>query len=534
MHFSQVLLLVVYYMALAVVAAVMGYRALLIVRYLRRKWVDETPRSTFSSEPVVTIQLPIFNERFVVERLLEAVCAIDWPADRLEVQLLDDSTDDTKEIAARKVAELVARGHDVKHVHRVDRTGYKAGALAAATPAARGEFLAVFDADFVPERDFLRRTMDHFTDPGVGFVQTRWTYLNRDYGMLTQGMGMLLDGHFALEQTTRSRGGYIFNFNGTGGVWRRAAIDAAGGWHDDTICEDTDLSYRASLAGFRGVYLRDVPCPGELPVQIAGLKSQQHRWAKGLTECFRKIMPSLWRSDLPLRKKLDATFHLGANLAFPATVFLTVLTLPVMMLRMQGHGSSGFASIVDSGVLLLVLVTQVLFYVVAVREIHPAWWRELRWLPIVPVVGVGLAINNTRGVIEALLGHRSEFVRTPKLGVLGRDAASAKSRARTYVGVREIAQPLVEVGLGLYYIEMAFTQLQRGMVVTAIVTFVLSIGLFTIGGATLRALLGARRAARGQDAAAVEGPGPTGGATPPPDEASGVLLPGAVPVGVDG
>ena len=493
MHFSQVLLIGLYYAMLAIVAAVMGYRALLIVRYLRHPWKDEAPATRFPTEPFVTVQLPIYNERYVVERLLESVCAIEWPRDRLEIQLLDDSTDDTREIAAAKIADLVARGFDVKHVRRADRAGYKAGALASATPHARGEFLAVFDADFVPEADFLRQTIDHFTDTTVGFVQTRWTYLNRDYGVLTRGMGLLLDGHFALEQTTRSRDGYIFNFNGTGGVWRRAAIDAAGGWHDDTICEDTDLSYRAHLAGFRGVYLRDVPCPGELPVQIAGLKSQQHRWAKGLTECFKKIMPTVWRSDLPLRKKLDATFHLGANLAFPAAIFMTVITLPVMLLRIQGHGSTGISAVVDGAVFFLVIVTQLLFYVVAVREIHPAWWRELRALPFVPVVGVGLAVNNTRGVVEALLGHRSEFVRTPKLGVLGKDTASAKSRARTYVGVRDVAQPLLEVGLGIYYVVMSFAQLRHGMFVTGIVTAVLSIGLFTMGGATLRAMISLRR-----------------------------------------
>jgi cellulose synthase/poly-beta-1,6-N-acetylglucosamine synthase-like glycosyltransferase len=535
MHFSQVLLLVIYYLTLAVVTAVMGYRALLIVRYLRLPWKDETPVARFPTEPVVTIQLPIYNERFVVERLLESVCAIDWPADRLEVQLLDDSTDDTRTIAAAKVADLVARGFDVKHVRRPDRSGYKAGALAAATPLARGDYLAVFDADFVPEPDFLRRTMDHFNDPTVGFVQTRWTYLNRDYGILTQGMAMLLDGHFVLEQTTRSRGGYIFNFNGTGGVWRRSAIDAAGGWHDDTICEDTDLSYRASLAGFRGVYLRDVPCPGELPVQVAGLKSQQHRWAKGLTECFKKIMPTVWRSNLPLRKKLDATFHLGANLAFPAAVFLIVLTLPVMLLRIQGHGASGLASMVDGAVFVLVLLTQVLFYVVAVRAIHPKWWRELRYLPFVPVVGVGLAVNNTRGVIEALLGHRSEFVRTPKLGVLGRDEVSAKSRARTYVGVRDIAQPIVEVALGLYYVEMAFAQLQRGLYATAAITFLLSAGLFLIGGATLRSLVAGRRGKPSEpptSPAPVRAASPTGALTPrSPDAPPSVV---AVPLGIDG
>ncbi len=492
MTISQVLLLTVYYAMLAVVGIVMLYRGLLVVRYYRRTRGDETPRARFDEPPVVTVQLPVFNERYVVGRLLDAVCALDWPKDRLEVQLLDDSTDDTTEIAAAKVADLVARGFDVKHLHRTDRKGYKAGALAAATPKARGDFLAVFDADFVPERGFLRHTIDHFTDRRVGFVQTRWTWLNQDYGVLTQGMGMLLDGHFVLEQTTRSRGGYIFNFNGTGGVWRRKAIEDAGGWQDDTICEDTDLSYRAHLAGYRGVFLRDVPCPSELPVLVSALKSQQHRWAKGLTECFRKLMPLLWRSRLPLRKKVDATFHLGANLAFPASLFMTVVTLPVMLLRIQGHGAGAVATMVDSLVFLLVVVTQLLFYVVATREVHARWWERLRFLPFFPLVGVGLAVNNARGVLEALLGHRTEFVRTPKLGVLGRDVGTVKSRAKTYAGAREWLQPGLEVVLGTWYVYMALAQLHHGLWVGALLTFVLSAGLFTMGAATLK-LLAPRR-----------------------------------------
>ena len=277
MPFAQALLLTIYYALLAIVTSVMLYRAFLILRYYLRPKGDEQPKRRFEEEPVVTVQLPIFNEKFVVERLLDAVCAFDWPKDKLEIQLLDDSTDETVEVSARKVAELREQGYDVHHIHRTDRTGYKAGALSEAMDVARGEYLAVFDADFVPNPDFLRKTVDYFTDDSVGFVQTRWTYLNREYGFLTQGMGMLMDGHFVLEQVTRSRGGYIFNFNGTGGIWRRQAIRDAGGWDADTICEDTDLSYRTGLVGYRGVYLRHVDSPSELPVQITALKSQQHR-----------------------------------------------------------------------------------------------------------------------------------------------------------------------------------------------------------------------------------------------------------------
>jgi cellulose synthase/poly-beta-1,6-N-acetylglucosamine synthase-like glycosyltransferase len=485
--FAQNLLLAIYYALLGLVTAVMLYRGLLIVRYYKRPKGDEVPKDRFDDLPVVTVQLPLYNEKFVVERLLDAVAEMDWPRDRLEIQVLDDSTDETVEIAAAKVASLRRRGVDAKHLRRGDRTGYKAGALKEGMRLARGEYLAVFDADFLPEPDFLRKTMDHFTDPTVGFVQSRWTYVNRAYGFLTQGMGMLMDGHFVLEQVTRSRGGYIFNFNGTGGIWRKAAIEAAGGWHDDTICEDTDLSYRAHLAGFRGVYLKDVACPSELPVQITALKSQQHRWAKGLTECFVKLMPPLWRSDLPLKRKVEGTFHLGANLAFPASLFMTVVALPVLLVRVQGGMGGGIASFVDSLVFGLVVVTQVLFYVVATREVHANWWERLRYLPFFPVVGVGLAVNNARGVLEALTGLKTEFVRTPKLGVQTGDRHLARKRERTYAGGRDFAQALVEVGLGSYYVWMAAVQ-WRHMRVGALITGVLSIGLFTMGVATLRAL----------------------------------------------
>ena len=487
MPFAQYLLLTVYYAFLAVVTAVMTYRAFLILRYYRCAREDEEPGQRFGAEPVVTVQLPLFNERFVVERLLETVCALDWPRDKLEVQVLDDSTDDTVEIAARKVEELRGRGFDVRHIHRTDRSGYKAGALGAALPEARGDFMAIFDADFVPNPDFLRRTVDYFTDPSVGFVQGRWDYLNRSFSPLTQGMGMLMDGHFVFEQTVRSRGGYVFNFNGTAGIWRRAAIQAAGGWQDETICEDTDLSYRAYLAGYRGVYLRDLPVPSELPVQITALKSQQHRWAKGLTECFFKVMPSVVKSELPFRRKLEALFHLGSNLAFPATLFMTVVTLPVMILRMQGAAQGHLAAMVDSFVFLLVAATQILFYVLATKELHRDWVSRMRWLPFFPLVGVGLAVNNARGVLEAFTGLRTEFVRTPKLGVLGGDKTLVKRRERTYTGGRDFWQAVIEIGLGGFYVYMGAVQWSL-VGFGAVVTLVLSLGLFMTGGATLRAL----------------------------------------------
>jgi glycosyltransferase involved in cell wall biosynthesis len=508
MPIAQTLLLTIYYALLALVAAVMLYRGLLILRYYRRPRGDEDPVARFEEEPVVTIQLPIFNEKFVIERLIEAVCQFDWPKDKLEIQVLDDSTDDTVDVTAAKVAAMREQGFDIKHIHRGDRSGYKAGALREGMAVARGDLLAVFDADFVPRPSFLRSTVDYFTEEKVGFVQTRWTYLNRGFGILTQGMGMLMDGHFTLEQVTRSRGGYIFNFNGTGGIWRRQAIEAAGGWDADTICEDTDLSYRTGLAGYRGVYLRHVTSPSELPVQITALKSQQHRWAKGLTECFFKIMPPLWKSDLPLKRKIEGTFHLGANLAFPASLFMTVIGLPVMLVRMGWGAAGGVSQLVDSLVFLLVIVTQVGFYVVATKEVHSDWVRRMKYLPFFPVIGVGLAVNNARGVLEAMTGLKTEFVRTPKLGVLGDDRALVKKRERTYTGGRDFWQAVIEILLGAWYVWMAIIHARESMVMAAVITAVLSVGLFAMGGATLRALAIRRSAIReraeAQEPAAVE------------------------------
>ena len=499
MPFAQSLLLTIYYALLGLVASVMLYRAFLILRYWGRDRGDEEPEARFDETPIVTVQLPLFNERFVVERLIDSICALAWPRDRLEIQVLDDSTDDTVEVARAKVAAMQAQGFDIKHIHREDRTGYKAGALAAGLEVARGELLAVFDADFVPNADFLTRTVDFFTEDKVGYVQTRWTYLNRDYGMLTQGMGMLMDGHFILEQVTRSRGGYVFNFNGTGGIWRRQAIRDAGGWDADTICEDTDLSYRTYLAGYRGVFLRHAECPSELPVQITALKSQQHRWAKGLTECFLKLMPRIWGSKLSLKQKLEGTFHLGSNLAFPASLFMTIVALPVLLVRADmGQAGAALAHIVDSGISLLVIATQILFYVVATREAHPSdWVRRMRYLPFFPIVGAGLAVNNARGVLEALGGLKTEFVRTPKLGVLGEDRQLVKKRERAYTGGRDLWQAVLEIALGCYYVYMSLVQ-ARQMGAGVAVTAILSIGLFALGGATIRALWIRNRMLRGE------------------------------------
>src|SRR5438045_645620 len=304
------------------------HRYFIIYLFLKNRKRAPVPAGQFEKLPVVTVQLPIFNEVYVVERLLRAVSKLDYPRDRLQIQVLDDSTDDTREITADCAAELRERGFDVELIHRVDRTGFKAGALERGLATARGEFVCILDADFVPPPHLLRKTVDFFTDPKVGMIQTRWGHLNRGYSLLTRMQAMFLDGHLLLEQTARSRSGRFFNFNGTAGLWRRSCIEEAGGWQHDTLCEDLDLSYRAQLAGWKFIFLPDVVTPAELPVDMNGFKSQQHRWTKGSIQTCKKLLPEIWRSKLPMPIKLEATGHLVSNFAYLLLACLVVLLHP--------------------------------------------------------------------------------------------------------------------------------------------------------------------------------------------------------------
>ncbi len=262
------------------------------------------------SLPFVTVQLPIYNEKYVVERLIDQIIKFDYPKDRFEIQILDDSTDDTLDISRRKAEECIALGFDVKHVTRKVRTGYKAGALKEGMKTAKGDFIAIFDADFLPKSDFLQKTLPMFKDKKVGVVQTRWEHINQDYSMITKLQAFQLNVHFTVEQSGRQEGNFMLQFNGTGGIWRRKTIEDAGGWEADTLTEDLDLSYRAQIKGWQIVYLQDVGSPAELPAEMNGLKSQQFRWMKGGAETAKKMLPAVWRSDLPLRTKFHASLHL--------------------------------------------------------------------------------------------------------------------------------------------------------------------------------------------------------------------------------
>src|SRR6202167_782560 len=318
-------LLIPYFVVLTILAAYGAHRYWMVYLYYKYKKNKTTaPGAYFPPDalPRVTVQLPIYNEQYVVDRLLDAVCRLEYPKDKLDIQLLDDSTDETVEVARILVERYAALGHPVVCLHRENREGFKAGALAEGLKTAKGEFVAIFDADFVPPPDFLMRTIHHFTDPKIGMVQTRWTHINRSYSFLTQVEAILLDGHFVLEHSGRARSGVFFNFNGTAGVWRRAAIEEAGGWQHDTLTEDTDLSYRAQLKGWKFIYLQDVECPAELPVEMTAFKTQQARWAKGLIQTGKKILPRMLGSDAPLQTKIEAWYHLTANLSYPLMIML--------------------------------------------------------------------------------------------------------------------------------------------------------------------------------------------------------------------
>ena len=410
-------LLIPYFVVLVLLASYGMHRYVLVYLYYKHK-KNHTgePAAYFEELPRVTVQLPIFNEQFVIERLLDAVCRLKYPLDKLDIQVLDDSTDETTAVARGLVEHYAAHGFPITYHHRSNREGYKAGALAEGLTVAKGEMVAIFDADFVPPEDFLLRTIHHFTDPGIGMVQTRWTHINRHYSFLTEVEAILLDGHFVLEHSGRARSNVFFNFNGTAGLWRRRAIEEAGGWQHDTLTEDTDLSYRAQLKGWKFVYLQDVECPAELPVEMTAFKTQQARWAKGLIQTGKKILPRVLQSDQPFRVKLESWYHLTANLSYPLMILLSVLLLPAMIIRFyQGWFQMLY---IDLPLFLASTFSISSFYLVSQKELFPrSWPRALLYLPFLMALGIGLTITNTVAVLEALLGKQSAFARTPKYRV---------------------------------------------------------------------------------------------------------------------
>ena len=457
-------LLIPYFVVMIILAFYGIHRYQLVWLYYRNRRKEAhsgQPPARFAEAdlPFVTIQLPIFNEQFVIDRLLAAICRLDYPRDRFEIQLLDDSTDETRGVASAMVARYAAGlpGHEgaialapqpIHYLHRTDRHGYKAGALEEGLRTARGELVAIFDADFVPPPQWIRQVVDHFTEPGIGMVQTRWTHLNRNYSFLTNVEAILLDGHFVLEHGGRSRAGVFFNFNGTAGMWRRQAIDEAGGWQHDTLTEDTDLSYRAQLAGWKFKYLQDVECPAELPIEMTAFKTQQARWAKGLIQTSKKILPSVLRSNAPLHTKIEAWYHLTANISYPLMIVLSTLLMPAMIIRSwQGPVQM---LLIDLPLFLASTMSVSTFYLTSQRELFPrTWYKTLPYVPFLMALGgIGLTITNTKAVLEALVGHKSAFARTPKYRVLKKgEQSAAKKKYRKRLGII----PWIELAIGCYF-----------------------------------------------------------------------------------
>ena len=441
--------LIVYFGILTILAIYGVYRVKQVTEFWRYRKFPPKAKGEFAEDqlPHITMQLPLFNEMYVVERLVKAVTEIDYPRHRMEIQVLDDSTDETTSIARSTVEKYARAGFDIHYIHRNDRTGFKAGALENGMKTAKGNLIAIFDADFVPKPDFLRKLIHHFTDPTVGCAQMRWAHINGSYNLLTRLQTIMLDGHFVVEQTTRNRSGNFFNFNGTAGIWRREAIEMSGGWQHDTLTEDTDLSFRAQLMGWRFVYLLDEEAPAEIPVEINAFKAQQRRWAKGVLQVWFKLYRRIWYAPLPLRVKLEMFFRLTGNISYPLMIVASFMQFPLLLVRYnQGLHQ---LMMLDVPLLFFSTVSVVLFYGSAVWYLDKKRGSRLWHLPLVMGLGIGLAFSNARAVLEALAGVKSDFVRTPKYRVEKTDDESWK---RKKYKRKHGWLPLLELSFALYFV----------------------------------------------------------------------------------
>jgi cellulose synthase/poly-beta-1,6-N-acetylglucosamine synthase-like glycosyltransferase len=443
--------MVVYFGILGLLSIYGIYRYRLVYLFLRYRHYRPSPKARFAPDelPRVTVQLPLFNEMYVAERLIEAVSKLDYPRELLEIQVLDDSTDETHEIASRTVQKYVEQGFDIAYKHRNERIGFKAGALEQGLKTATGQFVLIFDADFVPRPDCLRRMIDYFTDERVGLVQMRWSHINQDYSLLTRVQGIMLDGHFVIEQTARNRCGGFFNFNGTAGIWRRQAIEWSGGWQHDTLAEDTDLSYRAQLMGWRFVYLLDEDVPSELPVEMNAFKSQQRRWAKGLVQVGLKMLGRIWRDPrLPMRVKLEQFFRLTGNLAAPLVIVLALINFPILIVRYNQGLFHLF--VLDVPILTFSTLSVFAFYIVPQWHLDRKGWRHsLKYMPFVMSMGIALTFSNARAVLEALFGVKTGFVRTPKYGI--ERTGDTTWVKKSYVP-RRFMLPVIEIVFAAYFV----------------------------------------------------------------------------------
>ncbi len=450
----------------------------LLVKYKKDNDQNEKPDLN-GHRPFVTIQLPIYNELYVVERLIDNITALDYPKDKFEIHILDDSNDETVDIVNRKVEEYKAKGFNIERITRDDRAGFKAGALKAGTLKAKGKFIAIFDADFLPKPSFLKDTLPYFEDPKIGIVQTRWGHVNQNYSLLTELQAFQLNVHFTVEQRGRMAGNYLLQFNGTAGIWRKETIDSAGGWEADTLTEDLDLSYRAQLKGWGITYLEDVISPAELPVEMNGLKSQQFRWMKGGAETAKKMLPTVWKSDLSFSKKLHASAHLLGSSVFLSVFAIGVFSVPLaFVIGDLGIGVQYFWVFIIS----LLAIIQVYY----VANVKTAWPKEkkvkmlLKFIFLFPIflsLSMGLSLHNSIAVIQGLLGKKSAFIRTPKFNI---QTIKDKLKGQIYL---EKKIPLTTIFEGLLAIYFGFGVL--GAIYTAQYAFLYMHILLALGYATI-------------------------------------------------
>lgn len=452
----ELILIIIYGLALLFIFCYSLIQVQLVIKYKKyRKSVEQRCSKEDNSDffPHVTVQLPLFNEKYVTERLIDSIAALDYPSDKLEIQVLDDSTDETVELTKAKVVAIRQTGIDISYLHRTDRSGFKAGALAEGLKVAKGEFVGIFDADFLPKKDFLKRIIPQFQDPKIGMVQSRWEHINERYSLLTKLQAFGLDAHFSVEQGGRNAGNHFINFNGTAGVWRKQAINEAGGWQSDTLTEDLDLSYRAQLKGWKFLFLEEVGAPAELPAAMDALKTQQFRWNKGAAECARKNLLKVIKSnDFSFGTKLNATFHLLNSGVFICIVILALLSLP--MLAIKNNFVQYNLLFTLAGFFLITLPILALFYWTSLSRSYTNKFKAfLHFLVLFPLflsVSMGLSLHNAMAVMEGYIGKKSPFVRTPKFNLT--DDKSQKWSANSYMKRRINPLTILEVIFALYFL----------------------------------------------------------------------------------
>lgn len=439
------LVVIAYFVILAILSFYGLHRYLMVFLFHKyRKQIIE-PESTFEELPRVTVQIPAYNEMYVIERIIDAVCSFEYPSDRLDIQVLDDSTDETQRIARDAVERQRSLGLDISYIHRDDRRGFKAGALENGLRTAKGEFVAIFDADFVPQPDFIQKAIHYFTDPRVGMVQARWEHLNRDYSFLTRTQAIFLDGHFILESFTRFLSGRFFNFNGTAGILRKKTIEDAGGWEHDTLTEDLDLSYRAQMKGWKFVFVPQLSVPAELPVEINAFKSQQCRWAKGAMQTCKKTLAKVLRGDFDPGEKLETWYHLTGNLTYPLMVLLSLVLFPALIIR---YNQGLFELLcIDLPLFILSFSSVSTFYITSQKALHRDWLKRIIYLPGLMAVGIGMTIPGSKAVLEGAFGLKSPFVRTPKFSVEGNKGEWMSKKYRCNIGFLTV----IEIAFGIYY-----------------------------------------------------------------------------------